>query len=121
MRWITRTMVFVAAVLILAGCATPINWQARVGIYTYDQAVVDYGPPGRATKLSDGSLVAEWMTERGQVFVTPGPYVYGPIYYSRGYVGPMWGGYSTTYFPAQFLRLIFSPDGKLKAWKEFSK
>jgi hypothetical protein len=88
MDWIARTIATLAAAFVLAGllagCATPINWQARVG-------------------------------------VTPGPYAYGPVYYGRGYYGPVGGGYSTTYFPAQFLRLIFSLDGKLKAWKEFSK
>jgi hypothetical protein len=122
---IAQTVVISAAAFILAGflagCATPINWRARVGAYTYDQAVMDYGPPGRFAKLSDGSTVAEWMTERGAVIVSPGPYFYGPPYYGRGLYGPVWGGYSSTYFPAQFLRLTFSPNGKLKAWKEFSK
>jgi hypothetical protein len=122
---ITWATIMMATALILtgflAGCATPINWQARAGVHTYDQAVMDYGPPERLAKLSDGSTVAEWMTERGEVIVTPGPYIYGPPYYGRGYYGPMAGGYSTTYFPTQFLRLIFSSDGRLKAWKEFSK
>jgi hypothetical protein len=36
---------------------------------------MDYGPPGRLAKLSGGSTVAEWMTERGEVIVTPGPYI----------------------------------------------
>src|SRR5580700_4683860 len=109
---IARAIAIAAIALIFTGCVTPINWQARVGIYTYDEAIMDYGPPGRAAKLSDGSTVAEWMTERGEVIVTPGPYPYGLVYYGRGYVGPGWGGYSTAYFPAQFLRLTFSPDGK---------
>jgi hypothetical protein len=125
MNRIARAIEIAVAAFILAafltGCATPINWQARVGVYTYDQALMDYGPPARSAKLSDGSTVAEWMTDRGQVIVTPGPYVYGPAYYGRGYYGPVYGGYSTTYFPAQFLRLTFSPDGKLRMWKEFSK
>jgi hypothetical protein len=63
------------------------------------------------------TAVAEWMTERGSVVVTPGPYPY----YGRGYWGPGWGGYSSSYFPAHFLRLTFAPDGKLKAWKQYSK
>jgi hypothetical protein len=108
----------VLAVLVLAGCVTPINWQARVGIYTYENSVMDYGPPDKATTLKDGTMVAEWMVQRGAVVVSsPGPYYYGP-----GYVGPVGPVYSTTsYFPAKFLRLTFSPDGKLQAWKEFSK
>lgn len=104
------------ALLILAGCATPINWQARMGVYTQDQAIIDYGPPDRSAKLSDGTTVSQWMTDRGETIVTPQPYVYGPPYY-----GPVGMGYSTTYFPAQYLQLTFSTDGKLKAWKRISK
>jgi hypothetical protein len=116
MRVIARLGLIALVVAVLTGCATPINWQARVGVYTYDQAVMDYGPPDRATKLSDGTTVAQWMTDRGAVIVTPQPYFYGP-----GYYGPVWGGYSTSYFPAQFLQLSFGTDGKLKAWKRLSK
>jgi hypothetical protein len=114
MKGTLRFAVMALAVFILAGCVTPINWQARVGVYTYDQAVTDYGPPDRSAKLSDGTTVAQWMTDRGEVIVTPQPYVYGPADY-----GPV--GYSTTYFPAQYLQLTFSADGKLKAWKRISK
>jgi hypothetical protein len=116
MNTMIRAAILALAIFIVAGCATPINWQARVGVYTYDQAVTDYGPPMAFATLSDHSTVAEWMTERGSV-VTPGPYPY----YGRGYWGPGWGGYSSSYFPAHFLRLTFAPDGKLKAWKQYSK
>ena len=45
----------VFAALLLAGCVTPkIDWAARVGNYTYDQAVMDFGPPDKSAKLSDG-------------------------------------------------------------------
>lgn len=43
MHRIILAMVMVFLALALAGCATPINWQARVGVYTYNQAVMDYG------------------------------------------------------------------------------
>jgi len=120
-----RALTIALALILVAGCATPINWQARVGVYTYDQAVKDYGPPGKYTKLSDGSTVAEWMTERGEVVVTPGPYYYyGPVYgrgYWRGYVGPVGPAYTTSYFPGQYIRLTFGPDARLQAWKEYSE
>jgi len=113
-----RAVLIALAAFMLAGCAThSIDWQARVGVYTYDQAVTDYGPPDKYTKLSDGSMVAEWMVHRSSVVTTPGPYYYGPGFY----YGPGGQGYSTTYFPARFLRLTFSPNGKLTAWKEYSK
>ncbi|HTR41031.1 MAG TPA: hypothetical protein VMH87_05400 [Pseudomonadales bacterium] len=107
------------ALFIFIGCVTPINWQARVGVYTFDQAVADYGPPMASATLSDRSTVCDWMTRSGSVVVNPGPYPYP--YYGRGYGGPAYGGYTATTFPARFLRLTFAPDGKLKAWKEYSK
>ena len=118
-------MAVTLAALILVGCATRTNWQEREGVYTYNQAVVDYGQPLSETKLNDGSTVAVWMTNRGQTTVSGGPYN-GPYYggspyrggYYNGGAGP---GYATTYSPARFLRLEFGPDNKLKAWKEFTK
>ena len=112
----------VLAALALASCATPVNRQARVGAYTYNQAVKDYGPPLSATKLNDGSMVVEWMTQRSQVVGTSGANYYGPTYYPWHYAyGPGWPTYSTAYFPAHFLRLEFGRDGKLKTWKEFAR
>jgi hypothetical protein len=87
-------------------------------VYTYNQAIEDYGPPMSLTSLKDGSNVVEWMTRRGEVVMTPAPYVYGPGFYSpRSYYGPG----RPTYFPAQFLRLEFGVNDRLKTWKEYSK
>jgi len=112
-----RTTAIALVAFALAGCVTQrVNWQSRVGIYTYDQAVMDYGPPDKIAKLSDGSTVAEWLTRRGEVIQTAEPGFYPP-----GYWGPVWFGYSRTYFPARFLRLTFDANNKLKSWKEFSR
>jgi len=107
------------ALLALTGCATrnKIDWSARVGNYTFDQAVLELGPPGKQAKLSDGTVVAEWQTSVGYTrtdYVPTGgayryPYAYG------GYAAPM-----TTYSPGSFLRLTFGPDNQLKAWKKFT-
>ena len=52
--------------VLLTGCATPrIDWQARVGHYTYDQAILELGPPEKSATLTDGSVVADWLTQRG--------------------------------------------------------
>ena len=60
-NWTARTFLVLALVLVAAGCATaPIDWNRRVGTYTYAQAVTEFGPPDRRTKLSTGELVAEW-------------------------------------------------------------
>ncbi len=47
---------------LFAGCATPqiVNWDSRVGTYSYSQTVKDYGPPDKLVKLADGRKAAEW-------------------------------------------------------------
>jgi hypothetical protein len=104
--------------LLVAGCATTsrIDWASRVGNYTYEQAVLEIGPPDKSAKLSDGTTVAEWLTRRGYT------YSYAPF----GYYGysPWWYGpaYLDTYSsPDYFLRLIFGPDNRLRDWKRFYK
>ena len=104
--------------LLLAGCVTPkIDWAARVGNYTYDQAVMELGPPDKSAKLSDGATVAEWLTQRGQVVSAPEPCFLPP----GCYFGPLTPMYSETYVPARFLRLAFDSNGKLKTWKVFAR
>ncbi|MBI3881368.1 MAG: hypothetical protein HY301_15060 [Verrucomicrobia bacterium] len=104
-----------ATALLLAGCATGrVDWNSRVGTYTLDQAVVELGPPEKQAKLSDGTVVAEWMTSRTQGM-------------SRVYVGGHAGyGAAPTYVePApsyeNYVRLTFSADGRLTAWQRFTK
>ena len=107
------------AVLLVAGCVTTpkIDWAARVGDYTCDQAIMELGPPDKSAKLTDGRTVAEWLTQRGQVVAAPEPY----YFYPGCYFGPLTPMYSETYVPARYLRLTFSADGKLTAWKEFAR
>lgn len=95
-----------------AGCkSTPkIDWNTRVGSFTYDQAVAEMGPPDKSAKLSDGSTVAEWITRRrGGVSFGLG---------TGGYVGSGVGvGVGQTYTPSRsdkVLRLTFGPDNVLK-------
>jgi hypothetical protein len=43
----------------VGGCVTQkIDWSARVGNYTYAQAVMELGPPDKSAKLTDGTVVA---------------------------------------------------------------
>ena len=105
-------------VLLLVGCATApkIDWAGRIGIYTHDQAVLDLGPPDRSATLTNGAVVAEWVTRRG----------YSRSYSAFGYgywygCWPYYPAYFDTYSPDYFLRLTFDPDGKLKAWKKFAR
>ena len=99
--------------LFLAGCASPkrIDWNGRVGSYTYDQAVADMGPPDKQTKTSDGSTVAEWVTGRsGGSGLSIGTGLYG----SSGGVGVSQSVGSGSRAP--FTRLTFDTNGRLSAW-----
>jgi hypothetical protein len=101
--------------LVMTGCkSTPkVDWNSRVGNYTYDQAVLDMGPPDKSAKLSDGKTVAEWIrrSRNGGVSfgVGTGGYVGGGTAVGGG-VGTSTGGYE------KVTKLTFGPDGKLISW-----
>ncbi len=113
-----RTILFASGVSLLAGllfaagCATnpKINWDGRVGHFSFDQAVREMGPPDKSARLQDGSQVAEWLTQRG---------------FSRGVVRSTSGTWVEQYYeppmPDRYLRLTFGPDGTLQAWKRVVK
>jgi hypothetical protein len=108
-----QLMACLCVTLWLAGCATQrVDWAARIGHYSYEQAVLDMGPPDKQAKLADSTIVAEWLTDRGGTYAysTPGPY--GPFYS---------GSFSTYTTPGRFVRLTFGPTGQLTAWKRFYK
>jgi hypothetical protein len=105
-----------ALCIFLTGCAsTKIDWNSRLGNYTYDQAVIELGPPDKDAKLTDGTVVAEWMTRRG--------YSGGSVGFMHGYGYPYHGYLYPPYYlaeppsPDYFIRLTFGPDGKLQAYK----
>jgi hypothetical protein len=108
-------LLWACACLGLIGCkSTPkVDWNSRVGTYTYDQAVESMGPPDRTAKLSDGRTVAEWV-HRSSGGISFG---LGTGYSSSGTavgVGQSVGtGYSN-----KVLRLVFSPDNKLESWSK---
>ena len=106
---------------LLAGCATTkIDWSARVGNYTFDQAVLELGPPDKQARLENGTVVADWLTHRGHRAVYSPPPIYP--YSGSGYDGPYYfGGYADSYSPDYFLRLTFGPDRKLSSWKKFAR
>lgn len=59
-------MLLALTIAFIVGCKTtpPVDWKARVGTYTFDQAVTDLGPPDSQAKLTDGKTVAKWITHR---------------------------------------------------------
>ena len=82
-------MLWLVALVALMGCATnKIDWNARVGTYSYEDAVIELGPPDKQEKLADGIIVAEWLTQRGRTaYVGGAGYSYG-YPGGRGYYGP---------------------------------
>ncbi len=65
LRLVVQTLAIVLLAALAVGCATSkIDWAGRVGTYTFDQAVLDLGPPDKQAKLTDGTVVAEWLTRR---------------------------------------------------------
>lgn len=103
-----------AVALVFAGCATNrIDWNARVGAYTFDEAVIELGPPEKQAKLTDGSTVAEWLRSRtqGPSRIFNGGYGYG--------VAPTMVDNAPVY--ENFLRLTFGPGGKLTEWKRITR
>lgn len=113
-RWFCVLQCGVAGFLMVcwgAGCVTQrVNWDARVGVFTFDQAVLEMGPPDKTGKLEDGVAVAEWLTQRG---------------FARGSVQNTSGTWVEHYYeppmPDFYLRLNFGPDGRLRAWKRVAK
>ncbi len=113
MRQFLGILSLCVAALLWAGCASTkkIDWQSRVGNYTYDQAVIELGPPDKYARLSDGSSVAEWYYGRG-----------GGLSVGVGtgvYTGPVGVGVGVPVTPrgARVLRLNFGPDGVLQGWR----
>ena len=103
------------AIAFITGCQTtkPIDWNSRVGTYTYDQAVVELGPPDKQAPLSDGKMVAQWITHRngGSSFGI------GTGFYTGG-MGVGVGQSVGSGYRDRILTLTFGADGKLAAWSK---
>ncbi len=103
------------AVTFVAGCKTapPIDWNSRVGTYTFDQAVTDFGPPDKQAKLSDGKTVAEWITHRsGGTGLSVGTGFY------TGGVGVGVGQSVGSGYSDKVLTLTFGTNSVLAAWSK---
>lgn len=99
-----------------AACATvpKIDWASRVGNYSWDNAVRELGPPDKDARLSDGSRVSEWLTDRGR----PTSILVGGGYRYRHSVGLV---HDVVQSPDYYLRLSFDTNGTLIDWKKYAK
>jgi len=99
--------------LLNSGCAArgKAYWNARVGVLTSDQAILELGPPDKTARLTDGTTVSEWLLARGQA---------GRLVAAHGYYlsSTVWAEPSS---PDVYLRLTFGLDGRMKAWQKVYK
>jgi hypothetical protein len=103
------------ATAFVLGCKTtkPVDWNSRVGTYTFDQAVAELGPPDRQAQLIDGKTVARWITHRsgGTSFGL------GTGFYTGG-VGVGVGQSVGSGFRDRILTLTFGTNSVLTAWSK---
>ncbi|HRI12713.1 MAG TPA: hypothetical protein PLX89_06870 [Verrucomicrobiota bacterium] len=120
-RWPRRTSETVLLVLLLAGLVAGCamrgpDWKSLIGVATYDEAVLQLGPPNSVATLEDGTKVAEWLQSASRVYSTPGV--------GYGVWGPWGGGWSygtVNSTPNVFLLLTFGPDQKLASVRHLYK
>ena len=101
-----------AITLLLAACSTTpkVDWDARIGTYTYDMAVAELGRPDRTTDLPGGAVTVEWIRQRGRAVQSAGLAI--TRYEPEEGPGRNPGGT----IPDQTFQLTFAPDGKLLDW-----
>src|ERR1043166_7809995 len=113
--WILLTLL-----LAIGGCASHpridprIDWNSRIGSYTYGQALAELGRPDTLVKSSEGTS-ADWILKQS-------PRMTFGLGIGQSIVGPHVGtgvGVGTTISPpphGEYLHLTFAPDGKLTSW-----
>ena len=113
----------------IAGCQTtkPVDWNSRIGNYTFDQAVTELGPPDKQARLSDGKIVCKWFSQSPS-----GPrFNSGMSYYGNNdfgadqntgfYSGDVGVGMSHSVgqgYRDKVLNLTFDRDNKLATWSK---
>ena len=101
-------------VAFLAGCAAPppINWDSRIGHYTFEQAMAELGAPDRQSRLGDGKTVFKWYIR---------PPVVSHFNSGMSYYGNNDFGASQTVgssYNNEMLQLTFDTNGELTAWSK---
>ena len=107
---------------LLGGCAShpkvdaSIDWNSRIGAYTYDAAVTDLGKPDVLAETREGRS-AEWILKRSPR-LSFGFGLGQGVYGSQSAVGV---GVGTSVSPpphGEYLRLKFGLDNKLTEWSK---
>lgn len=101
--------------ILSSGCSSTKDlWNARIDNYSYDEAVIEMGPPDREATLQDGTRICEWRTAKGSSYgysygSSAWPYNSGPWIFQNQVVRE-----SLDFF----IRLTFSKEGQLKNWEK---
>ncbi len=97
---------------LLMGCSTAsVNWDKRVGVYSWQDALTELGPPARVADLAGGVKAAEWITPRTTGLPTAAS-THSSLRAASIDASPNYGNTA----PDKVLRLSFTPDGKLIDW-----
>lgn len=118
MKRIFGTLLLAVFGLMFVGCSSTkskVDWNARVGNFTYDQAIIELGPPDKSAKFNDGKTMASWIVghSTGGTGLTVGTGFYG----GGAGIGVSQGiGSSSSY--DRVLTLTFDKDGKLESYKK---
>ena len=117
---LAATLIAIAA--LLDGCASHpkvdgnIDWNSRIGAYTYDAAVTDLGKPDVFAETREGRS-GEWILKRSPR-LSFGFGLGQGVYSSHSAVGV---GVGTSVSPpphGEYLRLKFGSDNKLTEWSK---
>ena len=113
MMWLAILLIAAGS---FAGCkSTPkVDWDSRIGTFTYDQAVQELGPPDRTATLSDGKKIADWVQHSHGGGLTFGI----GTGYSSGHTGVGVGQSIGTGYGDRVLRLTFDTENKLVSWSK---
>jgi hypothetical protein len=107
----------------ITGCATnpPVDWDSRVGHYTYTQAVHELGLPNRQIRLSSGATEFKWFLPIGAAGGS-GLGMNNPGVNNNGINGMNNGlGVGHGASPGavnRYLQLTFDANGVLTAWSK---
>ena len=106
--------------LIGVGCQAlrQVDWDQRVGQFSYEQAVVELGRPAGEAKLAGGLRRVEWITNSG---VSGGRSLVG-VGYRRSTLGVLPLEPTEIHrLRDRYLRLSFDKTGQLVAWESGTK
>ena len=106
--------------MIGAGCQAlqQVDWDGRVGQFSYEQAVAELGGPVGETKLPGGMRRAEWVTNSG---ASSGRSLVGAGFQHRS-MGVVPLEPTEIYrLRDRYLRLTFDRAGRLVAWENGTK